>query len=145
VDVPQSLIGKVRQHGEARVQLPDGDWLAAQQLTFFPYADPASNTFKVRADLPPGVPGVFPGMSLKVAFTIGSDEPLTVPESAVVHRSEVTGVYVVGPQGAISLRHIRIGRRLDGRVAILAGLSAGEQVALDPVAAGGALKRQRGE
>lgn len=145
VDVPQSLIAKVRQHGKARVQLPDGDWLEAQDLTFFPYADPASNTFKVRADLPPGVPGVFPGMSLKVAFTTGSETPLSVPEQAVVHRSEVTGVYVVGRDGAIVLRHIRTGRRLDGRVVVLAGLREGEQVALDPVAAGVALKRQRGE
>jgi RND family efflux transporter MFP subunit len=143
VDVPQSLIGKVRQHGQARVQLADGDWLDAQELTFFPYADPASNTFKVRADLPPGVPGVFPGMSLKVAFTIGTDQPLTVPEVAVVHRSEVTGVYVVTDQGQVSLRHIRTGRRLDGRVEVLAGLREGEQVALEPVTAGVVLKRQR--
>lgn len=145
VDVPQSLINAVREHGQARVQLPDGDWLTATKLTVFPYADANSNTFKVRADLPSGAKGVFPGMSLKVAFTVGSETVLTVPEQAVVHRAEVTGVYVLDDQGRLTLRHVRTGRVLDGKVVVLAGLHAGEQVALDPVAAGVALKRQRGE
>jgi len=145
VDVPQSLIGKVREHKAARVQLPDGAWIVAEKLMVFPYADPSSNTFKVRADLPQGVKGVFPGMSVKVAFTTGSEQLLTVPQEAVVHRSEVTGVYVLDDQGQLSLRHVRLGRRLDGRVVVLAGLHAGERVALDPVAAGVALKHQRGE
>jgi RND family efflux transporter MFP subunit len=145
VDVPQSLINAVRAHGQARVQLPDGDWLQATKLTVFPYADANSNTFKVRADLPPGAKGVFPGMSLKVAFIVGSETVLTVPEPAVVHRAEVTGVYVLDEQGKLSLRHVRTGRVLDGKVVVLAGLHAGEQVVLDPVAAGVALKRQRGE
>lgn len=143
VAVPQSLIAKVREHARARVQLPDGQWLAAEQLTVFPYADPASNTFKVRVQLPRAVKGVFPGMSLKVAFTTGTEQRLTVPESAIVHRSEVTAVYVVAPDGRISLRHVRLGNRSDGRAVVLAGLEAGEQVATDPVAAGVALKRQR--
>lgn len=145
VAVPQSLIGQVREHAKARVQLPDGSWQAAEDMTIFPYADPASNTFKVRVQLPHGLKGVFPGMSVKVAFTTGSAQRLTVPESAVVHRSEVTGVYVVAPQGRISLRHVRLGSRLDGRAVVLAGLQAGEQVAVDPVAAGVALKQQRGD
>lgn len=145
VNVPQSLIGKVREHGTARVQLPDGSWVSAQDLTVFPYADAASNTFRVRADLPAGVKGVFPGMSLKVAFTTGSEQVLTVPVAAVVHRSEVTGVYVVDKDGQLSLRHVRLGRRTADRVVVLAGLRVGERVALDPVAAGVALKHQRGE
>lgn len=145
VEVPQSLINAVREHRQARVQLPDGQWLDTQDLTIFPYADSASNTFKVRASLNSGVKGVFPGMWLKVAFVTGSEPLLTVPRAAVVHRSEVTGVYVVGTDGAISLRHVRLGRRLDDRQVVLAGLHDGEQVALDPVAAGVTLKRQRGE
>jgi RND family efflux transporter MFP subunit len=145
VDVPQSLINAVREHGQARVQLPDGDWLTATKLTVFPYADASSNTFKVRAALPPGALGVFPGMSLKVAFIVGSETVTTVPVQAVVHRAEVTGVYVMDEKGRLSLRHVRTGRVLDGKVVVLAGLHVGEQVALDPVAAGVALKRQRGE
>jgi RND family efflux transporter MFP subunit len=145
VDVPQSLIAGVRKHAKARVRLPDGQWLDTDGLTVFPYAEPVSNTFKVRVDLSEGVEGVFPGMTLKVAFVAGEHDQLSVPRSAVVHRSEVTAVYVVQPDGSISLRHVRLGDRLNDRQVILAGLHEGEQVALDPVAAGVALKRQRGE
>jgi multidrug efflux pump subunit AcrA (membrane-fusion protein) len=58
-----------------------------------------------------------------------------VPASAMVERSEVTGLYVIDPQGSVSLRYVRIGHRFGDNVEILAGLAAGEQIALDPIAA----------
>ncbi len=144
VDVPQSLVAAVRRHAKARLQLPSGDWVQAAGITVFPYADPASGTFRVRADLPVGTKDVFPGMLVKVAFDTGSQRHLMVPRQAVVHRSEVTGVYVLGAEGRWSLRHIRLGEFKGDKVVVLAGLRAGEQVALDPVEAGVALKQQRG-
>ena len=148
VDVPQTLVAQVRASGKARVQQPGNGWIPAEKITIFPYADPASNTFRVRLDLKPGTANLFPGMLVKTAFVVGSDEELVVPAGAVVHRSEVTGVYVVAPDGRIALRHIRLGRNNeDGTYSVLSGLSVGEQVALDPIAAGvllkGAAKGQR--
>lgn len=145
VDVPQSLVHALRQHASARLQLPSGDWVDAARLTVFPYADPASGTFRVRADLPAGTEDVFPGMLVKVAFVTGETQQLTVPRQAVVHRSEVTGVYVVGEDGKVSLRHVRLGESLGDKVTVLSGLRVGERVALDPVQAGVTLKRQRGD
>ncbi len=60
-----------------------------------------------------------------------------------MHRSEVTGIYVIkGEQ--ISFRQIRVGRRLnDGQIEVLAGLDAGEMVALEPIRAGVMLKELR--
>jgi hypothetical protein len=56
----------------------------------------------------------------------------------------VTGVYVVDDDGRVRFRHLRAGRRtLDGGVLVLAGVEPGERVALDPIAAGSELKRQR--
>jgi multidrug efflux pump subunit AcrA (membrane-fusion protein) len=74
-------------------------------------------------------------MFVKVGFVTGERDELLVPASAMVERSEVTGVYVVGADGRVALRQVRAGRRIDGRVEILAGLDAGEKVATDPVAA----------
>jgi len=146
VDVPQSQVARIREFGQARVELPDGGYLEAQKLTVFPIADPASNTFKVRLDLAHGSDGLFPGMFVKTVFVIGQREQLVVPARAVVYRSEVTAVYVVGPDGRVQFRHVRLGRPTgDGDVAVLAGLVSEERVALDPVAAGVALKRQRAE
>ena len=79
-------------------------------------------------------------MFAKAAFVVGEQSLLFVPRSAVVHRSEVTAVYVVDAQGRIGFRAVRAGRMVGDQVAILAGLSEGEQVALDPVQAGTQLK-----
>jgi len=115
----------------------------ATNITVFPYAQSGSNTFKVRLDLPASVSGLFPGMYVKTAFMVGKQKRLTVPQQAVVFRSEVTGVYVVDKDGKLTFRHIRLGEKLaDNRVAILAGLEQKEQIAIDPIAAGAALKQQ---
>jgi RND family efflux transporter MFP subunit len=146
VDVPQSLIPTIRQQGRARVLLPDGGFIEAAKLTIFPYAHAGSNTFKVRVDLPEGVTGLFPGMFVKSAFVTGEKKELVVPRKAVVYRSEVTAVYVVEPDGRVRFRHIRPGNPANnGMLAVIAGLSEGEQVALDPIAAGAELKRQLAE
>lgn len=143
VNVPQSLIQKIKQGGKARIQLPDNKLVEATNITVFPYAQSGSNTFKVRLDLPASVSGLFPGMYVKTAFMVGKQKRLTVPQQAVVFRSEVTGVYVVDKDGKLTFRHIRLGEKLaDNRVAILAGLDQKEQIAIDPIAAGAALKQQ---
>jgi hypothetical protein len=64
-----------------------------------------------------------------------------VPKEAVVYRSEVTGTYVVS-DGRVHFRQIRLGRDLGDALVVLAGLTEGERVALDPIAAGAALKDQ---
>lgn len=135
-NVPQRLIAAVRRHAQARVILPDGRDIDVARLTFFPYADPDSNVFKVRVHLPDNTEDVYPGMFVKVAFAIGEREQLTVPREALLRRSELTAVYVI-EDGAIRLRQVRAGSVVaDDRIEILAGLDAGERVALDPVAAG---------
>jgi len=144
-DVPQAHIDTLRSLSRARVLVPDGSGsVEGSKLTISPYADAVSHTFKVRVDLPPGQHGVYPGMFAKVAFAVGEEARLLVPAAAVVHRSEVTAVYVVGADNRISLRQIRAGRTLpDGSVEVLAGLAADERVALDPIRAGIHLKAQR--
>ena len=82
-------------------------------------------------------------MLVKVGFVTGTAEHLLIPPQALVRRSEVTAVYVVEPQGAVRFRQVRVGEtQADGRISVLAGLIAGERVALDPVQAGETLKAQ---
>ncbi len=142
-NVPQRLIVPARQYQQARVLPPNGGKsIAAAKLTFFPYADPQSNVFKVRAYLPKQTEGLYPGMFVKVAFRVGEDSRLTAPRQALVQRGEVSGVYVVR-DGKVSLRQVRPGRTEGEVVEILAGLEPGEQVALDPIKAGVYLKEQQ--
>lgn len=143
--VPQRLIAAVRQYKEGYIY-PEGSTKAikATSLTFFPYADNASNTFKVRLDLPELKESLFPGTYIKVAFNVGNLTKTMVPESAIAYRGEVTGVYVVNKSGIPSLRQIRLGRpTINGKIQVLAGLDAGEVIATDPVHAAIYLKQQQ--
>jgi RND family efflux transporter MFP subunit len=141
VDVPQSVIPAVREGHAAHIYLPDGSTVDAGKITVFPFADLGSNTFTVRLDLPANVGQLFPGMFVKTGFVTGEKEELVIPRGAVVYRSEVTGTYVVR-EGRVHFRQIRLGRDLGDALVVLAGLTEGERVALDPIAAGAALKAQ---
>jgi RND family efflux transporter MFP subunit len=141
VDVPQSMIEPIRRIGKARVYVGD-EAFDGEQLTFFPIADPAANTFRVRVDLPEGAVTLYPGMFVKVGFVVGETERLLIPENALVHRSELTAVYVVDEEQVL-LRHVRAGRSYGEQVEILAGLADGDLVALDPVRAVLYLKERR--
>ncbi|MCG8097810.1 MAG: efflux RND transporter periplasmic adaptor subunit, partial [Candidatus Thiodiazotropha taylori] len=107
VDLPQSLVPVIRQQGKARVLLSSGESIEGVKLTIFPFADQSSSTFQVRVDLPEGVKDLFPGMFVKTAFITGVKQELVVPREAVVYRSEVTAVYVLGSDGRVHFRHIR--------------------------------------
>ncbi len=134
VDMPQSVVERVRTIKKAAVYL-EGRRIEATQLTVFPQASTPSNTFRARLALPENAADLYPGMFVKVGFVVGEAQRLLVPARAVVERSEVTGVYVLDEDGRASLRHIRTGHRFDDSIEVLAGLGAGECVALDPVAA----------
>jgi RND family efflux transporter MFP subunit len=146
VDVPQGMLDALRRIGKASVYVGDRT-IPAESLTFFPVADAATNTFRVRVNLPAtGVP-LYPGMFVKVGFVVGDADRLLVPASAVVERSELTAVYVVAASDdgapSVRLRQIRTGRRFGDRIEVLAGLGTGERVATDPVAAGVYLEERR--
>ena len=122
--------------------LPGARSVAAASLRIPPSADSTTHTFRVRVNLPDSVPDGFPGMLVKVAFVSGEEEQLLAPADAIVRRGEVTGVYVVDEAGRVSLRYVRTGTPFENRVPVLAGLTAGDRVATDPIAAGIAYKNQ---
>ena len=132
--IPQSIVMQVRRLKQAAVYVGDHR-IEAVKITIFPEAATPSSTFRARLDLPPGAIDLAPGMYVKVGLVIGEADRLLVPASAVIERSEVTGVYVIDAKGQVSLRYVRPGHRFADKVEILAGLSAGERIALDPIAA----------
>jgi RND family efflux transporter MFP subunit len=145
VQVPQSAVDAIRRYHAADVLL-DADGkrrVTAAKVTIFPYADAETHTFSVRLELPQQDTGLYPGMTVKAAFAIGEAQRLLIPDSALVQRSEVSGVYAVtGNQ--VSLRQLRLGHRFGDRVEVLAGLEAGETIAADPNAAALYLSGARG-
>jgi len=137
-DVPATQIGAVRAIGRARIEVPSlGRWFDAKSMTVLPTTDPRTQTTRVRLDLPGDVRGVYPGVYAVAHFVTGKAPRLLVPRAAVFQRSELTAVYVIGANGQPQLRQIRVGSAGDeNAVEVLAGLKAGERVALEPIKAG---------
>ncbi len=158
VNLPQDLITVVRKLKRARVisdlelgrdqsqSQSQSQSVTAKSMIISPYADPVSHTFLLRVNLPPGQHGMYPGMAVKVAFVTREVKKLLVPITAVAHRSEVSAVYVMGKDGKLSMRQVRLGSRVNAeQIEILAGLQKGEQIARDPLAATVHLKEQNAE
>ncbi|MDH3325200.1 MAG: efflux RND transporter periplasmic adaptor subunit [Gammaproteobacteria bacterium] len=143
-DVPQTYINAIRQHKKALISYLEnkGQSLSATKLTIFPFANPKSHTFRVRAALPNNTKNLFPGMLVKVAFEIDNKARLMIPTSAIAHRSEVSAVYVIGANQALHLRQVRTGKQFGNKTEVLAGLDENEVVATDPIRAGVYLKQQ---
>lgn len=146
VDLPQTIADKVRTIGEARImRVTDAGAsdtaldILPTKLVLYPTADAATSTVRARLELPPSAGELRPGQFVKVLFTVGSTQRLLIPRTSVVQRSEVTAVYVV-QDGVIRLRQIRPGAFVGDQLEVLAGLAAGEEVAVDPVAAALALR-----
>jgi RND family efflux transporter MFP subunit len=137
-DVPQSQVAAIEASGRARIEIPSrGQWIEATRLTIVPAADPQTHTTRVRLDLPADVSGIYPGVFARVHFVVGRAPRLLVPRAALLRRSELTAVYVIGADGRPLLRQVRLGIAGDEQaVEVLSGLIAGERVALDPVRAG---------
>jgi RND family efflux transporter MFP subunit len=92
------------------------------------HIDPRSRTFTVKIDMT-GEQGVFRGgLYAQVKFPVGPKAALFIPESALVTRGELKGVYVVDGDDVVTFRLVRTGKTEEGMTAILSGLQQGERI-----------------
>jgi RND family efflux transporter MFP subunit len=133
-NVPQQQLAAVKRSGAARIEFPAlARTVTSSSVVFLPAADAQTHATHVRANLPGPVAGAYPGMFARVHFSLGRAQKLLIPAAAIVRRSELTAVYVVGDDGAVRLRQIRLGEAAgEAGIEVLAGLSPGERVALEP-------------
>lgn len=138
-NIPQYKLAEIQKSAKASVEIPSlNKWIEAKGITVLPSADAATHSVKVRIDLPEVLnKGVIPGIYARAYFATGETRKLVIPNSAVLRRSEITGVYVLDARNRVSLRQVRLGEPAPtGEVEVLAGLNPGDTIALDPVKAG---------
>ena len=139
--LPQGKKALLASQTPVRLELPAlpeaQRWQQARSVNLLPTADAGSQTIQVRLSLPQLGAQLMPGMFARAYFPLAGDSHprLLVPRQAIVRRTELNAVYVVTPQNQVQLRQVRLGRQLGDEVEILAGVQAGEAVALDPIAA----------
>ena len=136
--VASTQVAAIQAARAARVEIPSANrWLEAAAFTIVPAADPRTHSTQIRIELPADVSGVYPGVFARAHFVVAREPRLMLPREAIVKRSELVAAYVVAADGAPRLRQVRLGTAADERgIEVLAGLVAGERVAVDPVKAG---------
>ena len=91
-----------------------------------PSADAASRSYTVKIDLPASSL-LRTGLYGLARFPIAGKSAIMIPQTAIVQRGQLSGVFVISPEGIAQLRVVTIGKTADGLVEVLSGLSEGDE------------------
>jgi multidrug efflux pump subunit AcrA (membrane-fusion protein) len=94
-----------------------------------PSGSRASRQFMVEVSLPElsRNHGLKSGMFAEVGLASTSDSSLMVPQTAIVERGQLTGLYTLTGDSEVILRWVRLGDSSGDQVEVLSGLVPGEQ------------------
>jgi len=94
-------------------------------------ADINSHKFLVKASVP-AHKDIRPGIFVEVYFTVGQQESLLLPTSALIRRNGLEGVYIVDDNNIAHYRLLRLGQQLGDRIEVAAGLKPLQRVINNP-------------
>ncbi len=117
-----------------RVILEDGsDYGQPGKLLFSDLTvDATTGQITLRAELPNPTGLLLPGMYVRVRLEQAQAEAgIVVPQQAVTRGSAGDSVMVVGADGKVAPRPVKIGSSVNGQWVVLDGLKPGEQVMVD--------------
>jgi RND family efflux transporter MFP subunit len=135
VQVPASMAQTARTAKSIELQAGDA-WVQPAAQQGVTAADPVSQTLTWKMDVPTSAAAqMMPGQQTRVRFVGGSAQRMLVPLAAVLRRGELTGVYVANDKGFV-LKAVRAGAQHGDTVEVLAGLKAGDAVAVNAIQAG---------
>lgn len=128
--VPETQLAKVRPGQDVQVTVgayPE-ETFPGTVSAIAPQIDVAGRSVTLRAELPNPEFKLRPGLFAQVSITLDvREDALLVPEQAIWPIGNDKTVFVV-VDGVAEQRVVRIGQRLPGRVEIVEGLSAGEEI-----------------
>ncbi len=142
VDVGEAYIGRVQPKMPVEAVLNAyPDWkIPAEVIAIIPTADRGKATVKVRVALKAKDPRIVPDMGVRVSFLEApkadakQPEGVRAPGAALAERDGATIAFVVGDEDKVELRAVKTGVALGEDRQVLSGLSAGDEVVLDPPA-----------
>ncbi len=132
-DVPEtalSLIARRREVLAHSAAWPD-ETFRGEVSSVDTRVDPVSRMVTVRALVPNPEQKLRPGMFLTVELRHDDVSALMLPEQALIPEQSRQFVLVIGGDGVVEKREVRLGRRRPGQVEILGGLSEGELVVVE--------------
>jgi RND family efflux transporter MFP subunit len=105
--------------------------LKGRVVQIVPAADPGSRSFLVKIELPADK-RLRSGLFGRAQFSRGNRSSLLIPETAVVKRGQLQGVYVLDQNKVAGLRYVTLGKNSGARVEVLAGLQENERIVTNP-------------
>ncbi|MFZ0613395.1 MAG: efflux RND transporter periplasmic adaptor subunit [Desulfobacterales bacterium] len=90
--------------------------------------DPETRTLTIRAKIPNPDRLLRPGMLLTVDLVKNRSQSLIIPEEAVIQEKDKKFALVVTPDNTVEKTEIVTGRRNPGKLEVISGLNAGQQV-----------------
>lgn len=96
-----------------------------------PAADQKSRSFMVKVALPEDS-RIRSGMFARIDIPIGKAGMLIIPDSAVMRRGQLTGIYLLDSEGKARFRLIRTGKHIGDSVEVISGMRAGDKYVVSP-------------
>ncbi len=128
VDETRSKLVHIGNRVNVRIDAIGADDFMGTVAEIMPTAEAASRSYTVKIDLPANS-ALRSGLYGLARFPTAQREAITVPQTAIVERGQLTGVYVVGADGKVQFRIVTTGRSSEGAVEILSGVSEGDEIA----------------
>ena len=94
--------------------------------------DAATRTMQVEIQLPNRDGLLLPGAYVQAALPLAASKALVIPANTLMIRGAGTLVAVVGADGRIKLKPIKVGRNYGQTVEVIDGVSATDQLVLNP-------------
>jgi membrane fusion protein (multidrug efflux system) len=117
-----------------RLVLEDGSEYARPGKLLFSdlTVDASTGQITLRAEVPNPGGALLPGLYVRVRLEQAKvGNAITLPQQAVTRSPQGDSVMVVGPDGKVGPRTIKVGNQQGGQWVILDGLKSGEQVMVD--------------
>ena len=144
VDVNENFINRVRpgQPVSARLNAYPDDAMKAEVVAIVPTADRQKATVKVRIGFVEADDRVLPEMGARVSFLEEASEQaptarksgVLIPAAAVTQDGQQNIVYIISDERA-RRQAVQLGNQRGSQVEVLAGISAGQQVATSALSA----------
>jgi len=130
--VPETILIQLQSGQPVRIQLDGLQREVEGKVTAIVQSqDSITRSGKVKILLP-GLADVMPGMFGRASFITGSDDYMTVPESSLVTRAGVEGVFIITQDDDVRFVSVRTGALWKDRRIIHAGLRPEDRVLPDP-------------
>jgi RND family efflux transporter MFP subunit len=128
VEESRSKLVQIGKRVNVRIDAFGLDDIIGTVAEILPTSDASSRSFSVKIDLPAN-PLLRSGLYGVARFPLAQKEAITVPQTALVQRGQLTGVYVIGPDGTAHFRIVTTGKTSEGMVEVFSGVSEGDEVA----------------